>query len=190
MKAIFATTQDYLLGLRGTMPWALTDEYKEIGKLDMDYFKEITRDAKVVMGYNTWKSLGETPLKGRKEHFIITTKKDLTHDDERVKFLDLKTFLKKYSKEDIICIGGGQIYKELLPYYTEIYWNELVLDDTYKKMLNANKDTRVYLNRKIVHLLKNPKEYGFREPTQVFMLDSKGNSITYNRFVKNKPLSN
>ena len=114
MKAIFATTQDYLLGLRGTMPWALTDEYKEIGKLDMDYFKEITREAKVVMGYNTWLSLGENPLKGRKEHFIITTKKDLTHDDERVKFIDLKTFLKKYSKEDIICIGGGQIYKELL----------------------------------------------------------------------------
>ena len=63
MKAIFATTQDYLLGLRGTMPWALTDEYKEIGKLDMDYFKEITREAKVVMGYNTWKSLLSSLLK-------------------------------------------------------------------------------------------------------------------------------
>ena len=108
MKAIFATTQNFLLGLDGTMPWCLSEDYNELGRMDMDYFKEITKNAKVVMGYNTWLSLGEKPLKGRKEHFIITTKKGLTHDDERVKFLDLKTFIKKYAfDEEIICIGGG-----------------------------------------------------------------------------------
>ena len=73
MKAIFATTQNFLLGLDGTMPWCLSEDYNELGRMDMDYFKEITKNAKVVMGYNTWLSLGEKPLKGRKEHFIITS---------------------------------------------------------------------------------------------------------------------
>lgn len=189
MKAIFATTQNFLLGLDGTMPWCLSEDYNELGRMDMDYFKEITKNAKVVMGYNTWLSLGEKPLKGRKEHFIITTKKGLTHDDERVKFLDLKTFIKKYAfDEEIICIGGGQIYKELLPYYKEIYWNELKLKDDFFKTVFPKVKEKTYLSRKIVHVLKNPNENGFREGTTVMNLDSQGNSITYKRYIK-KPFS-
>lgn len=190
MKAIFATTQDYLLGMNGTMPWSLVEEYKEIGKLDMDYFREITREARVVMGYNTWLSIGQKPLKGRKEHFIITTKKGLTHEDSRVRFLDLKTFIKKYSKEkDIICIGGGKIYKELLPYYDEIYWNELSLNtEGYKKLLEENTDNKVYLSRKIVHVMTRPDDYKMREKATVMMLDTSGNTITYHRYTK-KPTS-
>ena len=186
MKAIFATTQDYLLGLKGTMPWALTEEYKEIGKLDMDYFREITKEAKVVMGYKTWQSIGEKPLKGRKEHYIITSHRGLTHEDERVKFISYDNFVKKYEySDDIICIGGGMLYKSLMPYFSEIYWNELHLNDEhYKKLLEENKDTRVYLDRKLVHLMNNPQKYGMQEKATVLMFDKLGNTITYHRYTK------
>lgn len=184
MKAIFATTQNFLLGLGGTMPWCHSDEYEELSKMDMSYFREMTKSCKVVMGYNTWKSIGEKPLNGRKEHFIITNKKGLVHDDERVRFMDLKTFIKKYAKEDVICIGGGQIYKELMPYYTEIYWNELKLDDSFFNEVIGNFEDKVYLNRKLVHLLKYPEEFNFRETTTVMQLDSKGNTITYKRYIR------
>ena len=185
MKAIFATTQNYLLGIGGTMPWCHSEDYKELGKMDMDYFKEITKDSKVVMGYNTWVSIGQKPLKGRKEHYIITSKKDLSHDDSRVRFVDLKTFVKKYSKDkDLVCIGGGQIYKELLPYYTEIYWNELRMEEKDLKDIMKRFDNKVFLSRKIVHVLDNPVENNYREGSTVMTLDSKGNTITFKRLIK------
>lgn len=185
MKAIFATTQNYLLGLDGTMPWCHSKMFEELGKMDMSFFREITKDARVVMGYNTWVSIGQKPLRGRKDHYIITTKKGLIHQDSRVRFMDLKTFINKYSHEtDIVCIGGGKIYKELLPYYTEIYWNELKLQQNeYRKILNEH-ENKVYLSRKISHILKNPNEHGFKQIITLMNLDSQGNTITYKRLMK------
>ena len=185
MKAIFATTQNFLLGLDGTMPWRHSEKFNELGKMDMTYFRELTKESKVVMGYNTWVSIGQKPLQGRKDHYIITTKKGLIHEDSRVRFMDLKTFLNKYSKEkDIICIGGGKIYKELLPYFTEIYWNELILEQAqFRKILNEHKD-KVYLSRRISHILENPLQHGFRQGNTIMNLDSQGNSITYKRYIR------
>lgn len=191
MKAIFATTQDNLLGLNDTMPWRLISDYKQISKLDMDYFREITKSSKVVMGYNTWISIGQKPLKGRKDHFIITTKRGLTHEDPRIRFIDLKSFVKKYSNDkDIICIGGGKIYLELMKYFDEIYWNEICLTTPqYKEMLNKNKNSKkVYLSRKLVHLLNNPSEHEMKKNASVMIFDDLGNTITYNRYTK-KPTS-
>lgn len=189
MKAIFATTQDYLLGLNGTMPWALTEEYNKISKIDMDYFKEMTAGARVVMGYNTWVSIGEKPLKGRKDHFVITSKKGLTHQDSRVKFMTLQKFLKKYSRQDdIICIGGGKLYRELLPFFTEIYWNELNLNDEhYRNLLTKHfvDKEKVYLSRRIVHLLNHPQTAGMSEKATAMLIDSVGNTITFHRYGKN-----
>lgn len=186
MKAIFATTQDYLLGLRGTMPWALTEEYKEIGKLDMDYFREITKESKVCMGYNTWLSIGEKPLNGRKEHFVITSKKGLVHEDERVKFISFEMFVKKYKhSDDIICIGGGMLYRSLLPYFKEIYWNELSLTDGhYENLLKEFPNDKVFLDRKLVHVLNNPVEHGLQEKATVLMFDKQGNTLTFHRYTK------
>lgn len=169
----------------GTMPWRLSEDYEELGRMDMDYFREITKGAKVVLGMGTWLSMGEKPLLGRKEHYVITSQKDVAHDDPRVKFMDLKTFIKKYADDDeIICIGGGQIYKQLFPYFKEIYWNELKLKDNFFKEVLPKYEDRVYLNRKMVHALKNPNENGFREGATVMNLDSQGNTITYKRFIK------
>ena len=187
MKAIFATTQSKLLGLGGTMPWCHHNCFSEIGKMDMSYFKEITKEANVVMGYNTWVSMGQKPLKGRKTHYIITRKKGLTHEDERVRFMDLNTFIKKYiHEENLFCIGGKQIYKALLPYFDEIYWNELKLCENYyfDMLKNFNEEEKVYLSGSVCHVIEYPTKHGFREPTMVMQLDDKCNVITYKRFTK------
>ena len=76
MKAIFATTQGKLLGLGGTMPWCHHECFAEIGKMDMSYFKEITKEANVVMGYNTWVSMGQKPLKVERLTTLLQGRKD------------------------------------------------------------------------------------------------------------------
>lgn len=187
MKAIFATTQGKLLGLGGTMPWCHHECFAEIGKMDMCYFKEITKEANVVMGYNTWVSMGQKPLKGRKTHYIITRKKGLTHEDSRVRFMDLNTFIKKYvHEENLVCIGGRQIYKALMPYFDEIYWNELRLLDIFYKdvMPKFNDEDKVYISSNLRHVIDYPTKNGFREPTVVMQFDKIGNIITYKRFTK------
>ncbi len=151
----------------------------------MSYFKQMTKDANVVMGYNTWVSMGQKPLKGRRTHYIITRKKGLTHEDERVRFMDLNTFIKKYIHEqNLFCIGGKQIYTALLPYFDEIYWNELKLnEDFYNEVLPKFED-KVYLSGNLSHVIEYPTKHGFREPTMVMQLDDKGNIITYKRYTK------
>ena len=185
MKAIFATTQGKLLGLGGTMPWCHSEKFSDIGKMDMGYFKEITKDANVVMGYNTWVSMGQKPLKGRKTHYIITRKKGLTHEDERVRFMDLNTFIKKYvHEENLFCIGGRQIYKALMPYFDEIYWNELKLSEVFYKEVLPKFEDKVYLSSNLCHVIDYPEKNGFRKPTIVMQMDYMGNIITYKRYTK------
>ena len=167
------------------MPWCHHESFSEIGKMDMSYFKEITKESNVVMGYNTWVSMGQKPLKGRKTHYIITTKKGLTHEDERVRFMDLNTFIKKYvHEENLVCIGGKQIYTTLLPYFDEIYWNELKLNDVFHKEVYDKFDDKVYLGGAVCSVIDYPSRNGFKEGASVMQIDKLGNVITYKRYTK------
>ena len=86
-------------------------------KKDMKYFKENTLNHIVVMGKNTYLSIGK-PLPQRL-NIVITHKKV---QNKHIKSMTLEKFLETYkdSKEVIYCIGGEQIYKELIPYADEI----------------------------------------------------------------------
>ena len=86
-------------------------------KKDMKYFKENTLNHIVVMGKNTYFSIGK-PLPQRL-NIVITHKKV---QNKNIKIMTLEKFLETYkdSQEVIYCIGGEQIYKELIPYADEI----------------------------------------------------------------------
>ena len=86
-------------------------------KKDMKYFTEKTLNHIIVMGRNTYVSIGR-PLPKREN--IVITHHPVSHDE--VTSMTLEKFLETYkdSKEVIYCIGGEQIYKELLPYADEI----------------------------------------------------------------------
>ena len=84
-------------------------------KKDMKYFKEKTLNHIIVMGRNTYVSIGR-PLPKR-ENIVITH-----HPVFDVTSMTLDKFLETYkdSKEVIYCIGGASIYKELIPYADEL----------------------------------------------------------------------
>lgn len=84
------------------------------GKEDKKRFIEITKRAGVmVMGLNTWKTLGEKPLKGR--HHVIYAPEPLQNLPEGVEWTnaspaDLLTDLEKRRFKEVAICGGSMIY--------------------------------------------------------------------------------
>ena len=113
ISAIVAVDEDWGIGFNG----GLLEKIPE----DMKYFKETTTGHVVVMGRKTWDSLPKKPLPER-TNIIISNKGNLLLENEaiRLKLDDLLLGI-AYFEDDIFVIGGGQIYKELLPFCDRVY---------------------------------------------------------------------
>ena len=83
---------------------------------DMKFFRETTMGHTVVMGGNTLRSFpGQKPLKNRVN--IVLSRGQVRDDCVIVRsYEELKKELKARENEEIFIIGGGEIYKALLPY--------------------------------------------------------------------------
>lgn len=83
---------------------------------DMKFFRETTTGHAVVMGGKTLRSFpNQKPLKNRVN--IVLTRGQVCDECVVVHSYDeLKAELKRRKNEDIFIIGGGEIYRELLPY--------------------------------------------------------------------------
>lgn len=113
ISIIAAMSDNRVLGKDNDLVWHLPD--------DMKHFKKTTSGHAVIMGRKTFESFGK-PLKNR-ENIIITRKKNYdTKGAEVVNSVDnaLKLAGKMEDKE-IFIIGGGEIYKQTIPYTDRIY---------------------------------------------------------------------
>lgn len=115
---------------------------------DMKYFRAMTKGHVVVMGRKTLESFPESkPLKDR-VNIVLTTDPGyqaagavIVHSVE-----ELKTELEKYPSEEIFVIGGGQIYRQLLPFCDKAYVTRVdrAFDaDTYFPDLDADPKWRM-----------------------------------------------
>ncbi len=86
---------------------------------DMKFFRETTTGHTVVMGGNTLRSFpNQKPLKNRVN--IVLSRGQVCDECVFVRsYEELKTALKARENEDIYIIGGGEVYRELLPYCHE-----------------------------------------------------------------------
>ena len=84
--------------------------------LDMKFFRQTTMGHTVVMGGNTLRSFpNQKPLKNRVN--IVLTRGQVCDECICVhSYEELKNELKRRENEEIFIIGGGEIYKTLLPY--------------------------------------------------------------------------
>ena len=83
---------------------------------DMKFFRETTMGHTVVMGGKTLRSFpGQKPLKNRVN--IVLSRGQVRDDCIIVSSYEaLKDEMRVRENEDIFVIGGGEIYRELLPY--------------------------------------------------------------------------
>lgn len=109
MKSIVAVDKNWGIGRNNDMLISIPD--------DMKHFITHTKDKVVVMGKNTLDSFPEgKPLKNRVN--IVLSRRDLKMDNVIfVKTIDeIFKEIKKYNSDDILVVGGGSVYKQLLPY--------------------------------------------------------------------------
>lgn len=128
ISMILAMDINNLVGKNNDLPWY----YPE----DLQYFKKVTLNKKVLMGYNTYLSIVNRigkPLPKR-ENYVLTFEKELPLGGIIVD--DLKALLDEYksSEEELFIIGGKSIYELLVDYADMIYLtriNKAYDGDTY-----------------------------------------------------------
>ena len=102
ISAILAVGKDGEIGLNGGLPWQ--------SKGDMQHFKNLTSNHCVLMGKNTYNSIGR-PLPKRTN--IVITSKNVQIDDCQV-FHSVEEgvrFAEGHNEEELLIIGGLAIYK-------------------------------------------------------------------------------
>ncbi len=94
-------------------------------KEDMKFFRETTRGHAVIMGRNTWRSIGSKPLPGRKNYVLTHQESELFTG--AIAINNLKEFIKKNedSEEEIFVIGGAKVYEQFLPFAKNLYLTEV-----------------------------------------------------------------
>ncbi len=112
MNLVIATTPLGGIGKNNQLPW------KTPLQGDLPRFKQLTSNKTVVMGHNTWKSIGSKPLPNRNNVVISST---LKTPDAKV-FKSIGEFLKEYfDYADVFLIGGANLVSQLTPYITQVY---------------------------------------------------------------------
>ncbi len=101
---IVAVAQDLAIGKYGKLPWHYA--------ADLKHFKETTSGHAVVMGMNTWRSIGK-PLPNRLN--IVLSRSVQSERAENLIFLHSEreaVDLAKFLKCDLFVIGGSKTYLE------------------------------------------------------------------------------
>ena len=121
---IVARAANGCIGRDNKLPWYLPG--------DLKYFKRVTLGKPIIMGRKTWESL-KGPLPGR-TNIVITRQADYVAEGARVvanldEALELATaVLHIEDGDEVMVIGGAQIYQEALPQVTRMYVTEVHAD--------------------------------------------------------------
>ena len=120
VSLIVAMAENRVIGNAGELPWRLA--------ADLAYFKRITMGKPVVMGRKTWEAIGR-PLPGRKN--IVVTRNQAFAAEGAVVVHSLDAALDLVGSapgaEEVMVIGGEEIYRLALPRADRIYLTEVDL---------------------------------------------------------------
>lgn len=111
LSIIAALNENFVIGNNNKLIWHFPEDLKR--------FKALTMGKTIIMGRKTFESLPGI-LPGRK-HIVITQNQDYSHENVVIVHDINKIINLKNTSEENFIIGGGKIYKELLPYASKLY---------------------------------------------------------------------
>jgi dihydrofolate reductase len=130
-ELLVAMNEDGIIGITDAfgiqrIPWS-----HDIGKVDMQHFREKTMGNILIMGRKTFDSLPVRPLPGR-IHIVVTrtpSKYDEKYGNIDTVFFSrlekvedtLETILGNFTKKRVFICGGEEIYRMLLPKCERLY---------------------------------------------------------------------
>ncbi len=117
ISQIACMAQNRVIGKNGDLPWDLPE--------DMKFFREKTKGHAIIMGRKTFEAMpgGKLP---KRLNVVVTRQKGYKAEGCEV-FSDIESaieFCKTQTDqwgEEIFVIGGGEIYKQALPFTDRIY---------------------------------------------------------------------
>jgi len=122
LSLIAAIAENGCIGINNKLPWYLPE--------DLKYFKAVTSGKPVIMGRSTFESLGR-PLPNR-TNIVITRNRDfqaaegvrIVHSlDDALRVAESVAHIA--GNEEVVIIGGAQIYAEALPRVQRMYLTEV-----------------------------------------------------------------
>lgn len=111
ISLIVAASTNNVIGNDGELPWRLSDDLKR--------FKAVTMGKPIVMGRKTFESIGR-PLPGR-QNIVISRQANFTADGCDVVQSTVEAVEIAGDADEIMVIGGSQIYAAFLPTADRIY---------------------------------------------------------------------
>ena len=111
---IAAVARNGVIGRENALPWRL--------KGDMQFFRQTTTGHTVVMGRNTWTSLGR-PLP--KRHNVVVTRNPTFKAEGAEVASSLEAAFATTKEGPIFVIGGAEIYRQALPYADRLLITEV-----------------------------------------------------------------
>ena len=111
ISIIVAASTNNVIGNQGDLPWRLPDDLKR--------FKAVTMGKPIVMGRKTWESIG-WPLPGR-QNIVITRQHDFAANGCDVVSSVDEAITAAGDVDEIMVIGGSQIYELVLPVADRLY---------------------------------------------------------------------
>jgi dihydrofolate reductase len=114
INLVVAASENNVIGKDNKLPWHLPN--------DLSFFKNITWSMPVIMGRKTYESMGK-PLKGR-TNIVVTANKDFSATNGVVTVHSIEEAVRESAKTDAkecYVIGGGQIFRNLMPDARRIY---------------------------------------------------------------------
>ena len=117
LSIIVAKAKNNVIGKNNQLIWHLPE--------DLKHFKELTTGHTIIMGKNTFESLGRV-LPNRK-HVVFAYDGELDIDDENVKIVNSIDQIQNLieGSEEAFVIGGAMMYKFLMPYCEKMYITEI-----------------------------------------------------------------
>jgi len=117
LALIVAVAENGVIGIENRLPWHIPE--------DLQWFKRNTMGKPMIMGRNTFDSLGK-PLPGR-DHIVLSRSLQYDHErvfvvaslDEAISVANQRAA--EVGVDEIMVIGGEQIYRQALPLTEKIY---------------------------------------------------------------------
>ena len=156
INAIVAVDSNQGIGINNSLPWPHLH-------YDMLWFKNMTDGQYILMGRNTWESLGKRTLPNRK-NIVVSSRVDFDMDIWMQSVDDALEYYKIYAgNKELFIIGGAKVYEQCLDkvdrwYVTEI--NKRYECDSYLDLDNIKTK---FKNKIEIASFESPVEYKIYE---------------------------
>lgn len=148
INIIAAVGKNLELGKGNDLVWRI--------KEDLAYFKELTTNKVIVMGYNTYLSIGRL-LPNRKNIIISNQNRNI---EGAIVLNSIKDVL-NLDEEEIFIIGGASIYKQFIPYADNLYLTEINSEDDKADVFFPKFDKEHYEKKLVKASTENNLDYNF-----------------------------